>query len=145
MLSVLLASCNRPTGDASNPRPALTGNFHPTPPPLGTYRCWTGGFDHLPAGTLTLAADGHYESYRPNGGGRYSFSPATSTIDFQDGDYNYWEYRAVFQPATQSGENRERLVLTPIDSTIPIGAERPGFYQYCYPESLDSPHSKSNG
>jgi len=99
----------------------------PAAPPLGLYRCWAGGFDHLPAGTLTLAPDGRYESYRPGGGGSYSFTPASSSMQFLDGDYHYWEYSGVFQPLPQP-----RIVLMPLDAHSVIGSERPGEFQYCY-------------
>jgi len=112
---------------------AFTG---PGAPPPGLYQCWAGGFAHLQAGTLTLAPNGHYESYRPGGGGKYAFLPATAAIEFIDGDYHYWEYRGVFQRASQSQDREDRIVLLPLSATKPIGAERPGEYQYCY---LDSP------
>jgi hypothetical protein len=123
------------------PAPAPTGFDDPAAPPRGLYHCSAGGFGHLPAGTLTLAPDGHYESYRPRGGGSYSFTPGTSSIEFLDGDYHYWEYRGVFQRAPQPhalgtsahpDDLRERIVLMPLGATDPIGAERPGEYQYCY-------------
>jgi len=114
----------------------------PGAPPAGVYRCWAGGFAHLPAGTLTLTGTGHYESYRPHGGGEYVFSPANSMIEFLNGDYNYWEYHGIFQPAPQSADHRERIVLKPLDAAVPIGAERPGEYQYCYRES--APNTKDD-
>ena len=122
------------------------GYADPAAPPLGTYHCWTGGFNHLPAGTLTLAPNGHYESYRPRGGGSYSFFPSNSTVEFLDGDYHYWEYRGIYQRThtpsapnsgnqssiTQPEPSGERIVLMPIGNKSPIGSERPGEYQYCY-------------
>jgi len=108
----------------------------PGSPPPELYRCWAGGFAHLPAGNITLAPNGHYESYRPGGGGRYAFSPDTSAIEFINGDYHYWEYRGIFQRAPQSRDHKDSIVLLPLNATTPIGAERPGEYQYCY---LDSP------
>ena len=107
----------------------------PGGPPPGLYRCWAGGFAHLPAGTLTLAPNGHYESYRPGGGGRYAYSPGTSAIEFINGDYHYWEYRGIFQRAPQSSDHKDSIVLLPLSASKPIGAERPGEYQYCYFDS----------
>lgn len=117
----------------------------PGAPSLGFYRCWTGGFAHLPAGTLTIAADGRYESYRPGGGGRYTFSSATSAIDFQDGDYHYWEYRGIVQRIPQSADPLNRIVLMPLNATRTIGSERPGDYQYCYLDSAVSEGRNSDG
>ena len=148
LLGLLLLIFYRPT-----PKP--TGYADPSAPPIGLYRCWSGGFDHLAAGTLTLAANGHYESYRPKGGGSYSFLPASSSIEFLDGDYSFWEYRGIYQrthevPAAQAGALTsntvqtnptqpdlpgDRIVLMPLGATDLIGAERPGAYQYCYREA----------
>ncbi len=118
---LLLASC-RSTVPANLAAPGA--------PLTGFYRCWSGGFDHLPAGTFTLSSTGHYESYRPGGGGSYAFSPGTSAINFLSGDYHYWEYRGVVQSA--------RIVLMPLGAKAPSGTERPGEYQYCYREAESS-------
>jgi hypothetical protein len=140
------------------PEPKGSGYADPAAPPTGVYRCWTGGFDHLAAGTLTLDPEGRYESYRSGGGGHYSYSTQNATIDFLDGDYHYWEYRGVYQRThdagavtatmqadaslsnslktipTQPDLPDERIVLMPLGAADPIGAERPGEYQYCYRE-----------
>jgi hypothetical protein len=148
LLGVLLLLFYRPS-----PKP--TGYGDPSAPPAGLYRCWSGGFDHLAAGTLTLAANGRYESYRSGGGGSYSFLPASSSITFLNGDYYFWEYRGVYQrthetppvPSPASLTNTvqsnptlpelpgERIVLIPVEATDAIGTERPGEYQYCYREN----------
>jgi hypothetical protein len=152
LLCVLLVSFYRPS-------PKSAGYADAVAPPTGLYHCWTGGFDHLAAGTLRLAAKGRYESYRTKGGGSYSFSPDGSVLEFLDGDYHYWEYRGVYQPthemqaakrqAAQGGAvltntvqtnptlpdlPGERIVLMPLGATDAIGTERPGQYQYCYRE-----------
>jgi hypothetical protein len=138
-----------------HPTPKPTGYSDPAAPPTGLYRCWSGGFDHLAAGTLMLAANGRYESYRSGGGGSYSFLPESSSIAFLNGDYYFWEYRGVYQrthetsavPSPASLVNTvqsnptlpdlpgERIVLMPVEATEPIGTERPGAYQYCYREN----------
>ncbi len=128
------------------------GYADPTAPPTGVYRCWSGGFDHLPAGRLTLEPKGHYESERHGGGGSYSFLPGTSEIKFLDGDFHYWEDRGVYQrthapsavpasategatgSATQPDEARERIVIMPEGATEAPGTERPGKFEYCYRE-----------
>jgi hypothetical protein len=132
------------------PAPKPSGFDDPAAPPTGIYHCWAGGFDHLAAGSLTLAPGGRYESYRPGGGGSYSFLPGASIIEFLDGDYHYWEYRGVYQRthvvalrsagqdntlrtnSTRPDQPGERIVLMPVGVNDPIGAERPGQYQYCY-------------
>lgn len=146
LLGLLLLMLYRPT-----PKP--TGYDDSGAPPVGPYRCWAGGFDHLAAGTLTLTPDGHYESYRPNGGGSYTFLPTTSSIEFLSGDYSFWEYRGIYQrthevrvaPPPSAAQNNtvqtnltlpdhpgDRIVLMPLSATDTIGTERPGAYQYCY-------------
>lgn len=147
MLGLLLFSFYRPL-------PKSAGYADAAAPPTGLYHCWTGGFDHLAAGTLRLEGSGRYESYRTSGGGSYSFSPDGSVIEFLDGDYHYWEYHGVYQPthemqaakaqAVQGGAALtnptlpdmpgERIVLMPLGANAPIGTERPGQYQYCYRE-----------
>ncbi len=82
-----------------------------------------------------MSSDGHYESYRPGGGGDYTFSLDTRTIGFRNGDYHYWEYRGLYQP---SSDARARIVLMPLNATKPIRTERPGEYQYCYLEPSTS-------
>jgi hypothetical protein len=107
----------------------------PTVPALGLYRCWSGGFDHLQAGTLTLLPGGRYQSYRHAGEGRS------------------WEYHGIYQSthvvaarpdvpqdntlrsnSTQPDRPGARIVLLPDGARDEIGAERPGQYQYCYLE-----------
>ncbi len=152
VLCVLLLSFYRPS-----PKPA--GFADAAAPPTGLYHCWTGGFDHLAAGTLRLDADGRYESYRASGGGSYSFSPDGSAMEFLDGDYHYWEYRGIYQPTHEMQAAKaqtahtgselsntvatnptlpdlpgERIVLMPLGAADPIGTERPGQYLYCYRE-----------
>jgi hypothetical protein len=147
LLMVLLLMLYRPT-------PKAAGYRDPNAPPAGRYQCWTGGFDHLAAGNFTLNVDGRYESYRPGGRGRYSFSSANSSVEFLDGDYHYWDYRGIYQRAHEARGIRpvsaltntvqtnptwpdisgERIVLIPLGATDAIGEERPGAYQYCYRE-----------
>jgi hypothetical protein len=129
------------------------GAAAPTVPALGLYRCWSGGFDHLQAGTLTLLPGGRYQSYRHVSDGRYSFQPETSAVKFLDGDYRSWEYHGIYQSthvvaappdvpqdntlrsnSTQPDRTGARIVLLPDGARDEIGAERPGQYQYCYHE-----------
>jgi hypothetical protein len=100
-------------------------------PPLGKYQCWAGGFHNLPSGEFTLLPDGKYQDFRKSGGGTYLYDPDTTSLQFLTGDFEYWEFAAVWQRA-RAGEHPERLVLRYRGDSAPVGSERAGRYQYCY-------------
>ncbi len=100
-------------------------------PPLGHYVCWTGGFKDLYSGEFTIEPNGHYTGVL-NRGGQYVYDQSKKTIVFTTGDFEYWDFVAVYQTAAESQNGRERLVLKDEAWESPIGQERPGDYHYCY-------------
>lgn len=103
-------------------------------PALGTYRCWAGGFEKLPSGEFTLLPGGRYQDSRKGGGGTYLYDTDSATLQFLTGDFEYWDFAAVWQHPLK-GEHPERLVIRYRSDSVPVGNERAGRYQYCYLES----------
>ena len=124
-LALLCNSCTRT---------AATEPFVQGGPPLGKYKCWAGGFDNLPSGEFTLLPGGKYQDYRKIGGGTYLYNPASATLQFVTGDFEYWDFVAVWQHA-EGGKHPERLVMRYRGDNTPLESVREGRYQLCYIES----------
>jgi len=120
LFALLMESCERTGGTEV----AVHGG-----PPLGKYQCWAGGFDNLPSGEFTLLPGGKYQDSR-KGGGAYLYDPETASLQFLTGDFEYWDFVAVWQRAAKG--HPERLVIRYRSDNAPVGSERAGRYQYCY-------------
>ncbi|HEX8925872.1 MAG TPA: hypothetical protein VF786_08780 [Terriglobales bacterium] len=125
LFALLMDSCAR-TGGAEVP---VHGG-----PPLGRYRCWAGGFENLSSGEFTLLPGGRYQDSRKGGGGTYLYDPDTASLNFLTGDFEYWEFSAMWQHGSNT-EHPQRLVIRYRGDSAPVGSERAGRYQYCYLES----------
>lgn len=93
--------------------------------------CWSGGYGKLFSGGFDIYGDGHYTGVE-NRSGKFIYDQPKKTIVFKSGDFEYWDFIAVYQTAAESNNGRERLVLKDESWESPIGQENPGDYQYCY-------------
>jgi len=124
LFALLMDSCARTGGSELSVRGG---------PPLGKYQCWAGGFENLPSGEFTLLPGGKYQDSRKGGGGTYLYDPDTASLQFLTGDFEYWDFAAVWQRSGK-GQHPERLVIRYRSDRAPVGSERAGRYQYCYLE-----------
>lgn len=120
----LLSGCTSTSGSVL----PVTGG-----PPVGKYNCWAGGFQRLSSGSFTILPKGDYIGMADRRG-RYIYEPAEKKIVFTTGDYEFWDFVAIYQSSADSDVGRERLVLKDESAPSPIGKERPGEYHYCYRE-----------
>lgn len=106
-------------------------------PPLGHYSCWAGGYSALYSGGFTLLPDGTYDDGRRGGNGSYAYDHSAKQVSFTSGDFEHWDFVALYQDSHQAENGRERLVLKEPQFKAEVGKENAGQFQYCYPESKD--------
>ena len=110
-----------------------SGSNHPTVggPPTGHYICKAGGYNKLYSGEFDITPGWKYVGIQ-NRGGDFRYELPEKKLVFTTGDFEYWDFVAVYQTAAESGEGRERLVLKDESAPAAIGQEKPGEFQYCY-------------
>ncbi len=109
-------------------------------PPLGHYSCWAGGYRALYSGGFTLLPDGTYDDGRSGGSGNYAYDASAKQVSFTSGDFEEWEFVALYQDSRQADNGRERLILKEPQYKAAVGKENAGQFQYCYPKSRDENH-----
>jgi hypothetical protein len=110
-----------------------SGANHPTVggPPTGHYVCKAGGYNNLYSGEFNITSGWKYIGIQ-NRGGDFRYEETKKTLVFTTGDFEYWDFIAVYQTAAESSDGRERLVLKDESAPSQIGQEKPGEFQYCY-------------
>ena len=100
-------------------------------PPPGHYVCKAGGYKNLYSGEFDIKPGWQYVGVEDRGG-QFRYEQANKKLVFTTGDFEYWDFVAVYQTAAESNDGRERLVLMYESAPEAIGQERPGEFQYCY-------------
>jgi hypothetical protein len=100
-------------------------------PPAGHYTCKAGGYKDLYSGEFDIKPGWRYVGIQ-NRGGEFRYEEANKKLVFTTGDFEYWDFVAIYQNAAESSDGRERLVLQDESAPDAIGQEKPGEFQYCY-------------
>jgi hypothetical protein len=121
-----------------------SGANHPAVggPPAGHYVCKAGGYNNLYSGEFDIKPGWRYVGIEKRGGD-FRYEEPKKTLVFTTGDFEYWDFIAVYQTEAESSDGRERLVIKDESAPSPIGQEKPGEFQYCYKSTAGSGVSQS--